>query len=249
MNPLVLVAFGRRLELGEPERPMPVRRGVMSVQLGRLRHPLGCLQLLAFEQLGVVAQMRRDARVDAVLVGHIVLYQPRSPVPSLSRHRLLDEGPQHRFGKHVPITYYVGVIHHRLFLVSFVEADKVPGEGLRQCAVRKVFAPKARLVPHHTAQSFAVDVYRNHLAGVVIASELIVNLVDEGIDPGDRLELDASQNGTLQGFGEGLLDFDGAEHLGREKKEKRVSARHDRRGRWRSTRTSLSRASKKVKPE
>lgn len=53
------------------------------------------------------------------------------------------------------------------------------------------------------------------LAGVEVGFEFLVDFVNEVVDPRDRLELDASQNGTLQGLGECLLDFLGTSELGR----------------------------------
>jgi len=60
--------------------------------LGELLLLLG-LELLALLQLCIVAQMGRDTGVDVVLLGDIVLDQPRSAVPSFARDRFLDERP------------------------------------------------------------------------------------------------------------------------------------------------------------
>lgn len=45
------------------------------------------------------------------------------------------------------------------------------------------------------------------LAGVEITLELLVELVNQVVDPRNRLELYAPQDGALQGLGKGLLDF------------------------------------------
>lgn len=51
------------------------------------------------------------------------------------------------------------------------------------------------------------------LSRIKIGFELIVEFVDQVVDPRYRLELDASQDRAFEGFGEGLLDFLGASKL------------------------------------
>ena len=92
----------------------------------------------------------------------------------------------------------------------------------------------------------------NGLAGVVVVLELVVDLVNQGVDAGNRLELDASEDGALEGLRECLVDLGGAGELA---KHTLVSCEEeggkiDGTG-WATDagRTSLSSASKKVKPE
>lgn len=61
----------------------------------------------------------------------------------------------------------------------------------------------------------SLNLDRDRLAGVVVVAELIVDAVDKVIDTGDGLELDFSQNGAFEGFGERLVDFLGSGELGR----------------------------------
>lgn len=53
------------------------------------------------------------------------------------------------------------------------------------------------------------------LARVKVGFELLVESVDQIVDPGYRLELDASEDGSLEGFGEGLFNFLGTSKLDR----------------------------------
>lgn len=147
---LGLVALRRGLQLGQTEGSRGAegagRRGGGRVGLSQLL--LG-LQLLPLEELVVVAQMGRDARVDVVLFGHVGLDQPRRAVPRLPRHRLLDEGAQDRLGEDLAVAENARVVHHRLLVWSLIQADKVAREGRRQRAVGQNLAAKARLVPYH----------------------------------------------------------------------------------------------------
>lgn len=80
------------------------------------------------------------------------------------------------------------------------------------------------------------------LARIKISLEFVVELVDQIINPRYCLELDASQDWSFEGFGEGLLDF-----LGASKLDKRSARRNPRE--TRVSVTSDSRASKKLSPE
>ena len=45
------------------------------------------------------------------------------------------------------------------------------------------------------------------LAGVVVVPELVENMVNQRVDAGYGLELDAPEDGALQGLGECLVDL------------------------------------------
>ncbi|GJC95075.1 hypothetical protein ColKHC_03901 [Colletotrichum higginsianum] len=161
-----------------------------------------------------ISLVRRDARVDVVLRGDVVLHEPRRAVPGLARHRLLDERPQDRLGEDLAVAEDVVVVDDGLDAGPVVEADRVPrvGGGLR--AVGQHLAAEPRLFPHDSLQPFALGrADGDGLAGVVVGPELVKDEVDERIDSGYRLELDATQDGALEGFGEGLLDLFGAGEL------------------------------------
>lgn len=81
------------------------------------------------------------------------------------------------------------------------------------------------------------------LAGIEIALELFVELVDQVVDSRNRLELYAPQNGSFKGLGERLLDFLCASEL-----VEMGSARRNS-GEGPEDHTSDSRASKKLRPE
>jgi hypothetical protein len=51
------------------------------------------------------------------------------------------------------------------------------------------------------------------LAGVVVVPELVENMVNQRVDAGYRLELDAPEDGALEGLGECLVDFGSAGKL------------------------------------
>ena len=53
----------------------------------------------------------------------------------------------------------------------------------------------------------------NGFAGVVVVLELVVDLVNQGVDAGNRLELDASEDGAFESLGECLVDLGGAGEL------------------------------------
>ncbi len=101
----------------------------------------------------------------------------------------------------------------------------------------------------------AQDVNCDGLAGVVIVAELVVDLVDQGVDAGDGLELNAPKDGALEGLGERLVYLGGAGKLEEGARTRLVgclgesgeAGRGQAGGCWGLT--SLCSASKKVKPE
>ena len=152
---LRLVALRRRLQLGQPHRAVReiVKRSadpgyVLRAMTWRMRFPLR-LMLFPFEQLVVVPQMRRDAGVDMILCGHIMLDQPRRAVPRFSGDRLLNERPQNRLGEYFPVAEYVIAIHHSFLIRPPVYASKIAGDWLCQSTVRKNFTTQARLVAYY----------------------------------------------------------------------------------------------------
>lgn len=90
----------------------------------------------------------------------------------------------------------------------------------------------------------------NGLAGVVVVLELVVDLVDEGVDAGYSLELDASEDGALQRLRECLVYLGGTGELGSDTGVSGWPVENANAGAaidgWR---TSLSSASKNVRPE
>ena len=78
-----------------------------------------------------------------------------------------------------------------------------------------LLAPESRLIPDNSLKLLPSKYLDGHgLAGVVVGAKFIVYLIDEGIDTGDGLKLDLSQDWALECFGKGLFDLLGASLLG-----------------------------------
>jgi hypothetical protein len=56
----------------------------------------------------------------------------------------------------------------------------------------------------------------DRLSRIVVILELIVDMVDQGVDSGGGLELDLSEDGAFEGLWESLLDLGSTSKLGYE---------------------------------
>jgi len=69
-----------------------------------------------------------------------------------------------------------------------------------------------------------VDGNGDVLAGVEVGFKFFVESINEIVDPGYCLELDASEDGSLEGFGEGLFNFLGTSKLDRRSAKSKLGA-------------------------
>jgi hypothetical protein len=171
---------------------------MVTIHISRLKCTFLGLQLLSLHNLMVITQVLRHPSVDAVLLGDLVLYQPRGAIPGLSGDCLLDERPQHRFGEYSAVAADLLVEYRGFFVRPIVEAHRIPQKGLALSAIRQRFAGESDLVPNDPLQLLA-GIYLNYdgFARPVIGFELLVDHVDQMVNSRYRLELDASKDRFL----------------------------------------------------
>lgn len=222
-----LGSFSRGLELWKPHWSLGVEAvghacHILGLRVHLAGKPLLSLRLLALLKLSLPAQVGWNAGVDLVLNRNFILDEPRGAGPCLSSNCLLDERPKDRLGEDLAVAPDVVIVDDGLVIFAVVQADEVSRKRHAEGAVRQHLTTEPRLVANAARESLTgVDGNGNMLARVEVGFEFFVKSVDQVVDPGYCLELDASKDGSLEGFGEGLFDFLGTSKLDRRSAESR----------------------------